>query len=102
MSAKNKRIAWGLTGALFALGIILAMNINSSPQQIQKDKIAETKSQTRENLEELKLKAAPNDELVDFFVDGLTEEELLTATENIDNSFTPYTIEATGVITTNF
>jgi hypothetical protein len=78
------------------------MNINSSPQQIQKDKIAETKSQTRENLEELKLKAAPNDELVDFFVDGLTEEELLTATENIDNSFTPYTIEATGVITTNF
>jgi hypothetical protein len=103
MKEQNKRILFGLIAivllvALFSFGNKPDIkNVTNSQTQV-----ITTESQTQKNLEEMKLKSASSDTVVDFFVNGLTDEELITATQNIDNSFTPYSFEASGVITTNF
>jgi hypothetical protein len=43
-----------------------------------------------------------SDALIDYFVDGVWNEEQETIFENIDKSFTPYTINSEPITTSSF
>ena len=100
MSNNNKLTLGAVASILIILGIFFVSKNNqkapTTNQQLASQQVATSNNQ------ELDLKAQSSDFLIDFFVDGLAEEEYTTTNENIETSFTPYELEATGVISTNF
>ena len=101
--SKNNKLALGAIGAILVVVGIYSMS-GKSNQKMAADttKQVAPQQQTAQNDKPIDLKAQSSDFLVDFFVDGLAQEEYTTTNEKIDSSFTPYQLEASGAITTNF